>query len=227
MDWEIRFMSKSIDNAIGIIITICVPVVICVISISFLLSPVFMNLEYNRPGFPPDNYGFTTAERLEFGNQTRRYLVSNMTLDDLRELEFENGESIYIERELEHLLDVKIVLNGLFRVFWISAGILLLAGVYSAKKDWWQQYKSSISRGGWLTTFLLGLIIVLTVVNFQSLFIYFHRIFFEGNSWLFKYSDTLIRLFPIQFWQDVFLVFGLLTLVGGILIGLLLRVEKE
>jgi hypothetical protein len=36
---------------------------------------------------------------------------------------------------------------------------------------------------------------------------------------LFNYSDTLIRLFPIQFWQDVFLGFGLLTLLGGGILG--------
>jgi integral membrane protein (TIGR01906 family) len=71
------------------------------------------------------------------------------------------------------------------------------------------------------------LIIVLSLTSFQSLFINFHLIFFEGSSWLFKYSDTLIRLFPIQFWQDIFLVFGILTLLAGILVGRLMRVRKD
>lgn len=220
-------MPQVLEKILSLVITICVPVVICVISIAFLLSPVFMNLEYNRPGFPPDSYGFTTGERVAFGNHTRRYLITDMSLDDLRELKFEDGEPIYIERELEHLLDVKIVLNGLFRIFWVSAGILLLAGFYSVRIGRERQYKVSLSRGGWLTTSLLTLIIVLSITSFQLLFVNFHLVFFEGNSWLFKYSDTLIRLFPIQFWQDIFLVFGLLTLSGGILVGLLLRVKKD
>ena len=186
-----------------------------------------MNLEYNRTGFPPDPYGFTTEERLVFGNQTRRYLITGMSLDGLREIKFENGEPIYIERELHHLLDVKIVLIGLFRLFSVLVGFLLLTGFYSVKKQRWERFKEALSRGGWLTAFLLGLIIVLSITSFQSLFVYFHLVFFEGNSWLFKYSDTLIRLFPIQFWQDVFLVFGISTLLGGILVGWLMRWRKK
>ena len=220
-------MPRYLENTFILLITICVPVVICVVSISFLLSPVFMNLEYNRTGFPPDPYGFTTEERLVFGNQTRRYLITGMSLDDLREIKFENGEPIYIERELHHLLDVKIVLIGLFRLFSVLVGFLLLTGFYSVKKQRWERFKEALSRGGWLTAFLLGLIIVLSITSFQSLFVYFHLVFFEGNSWLFKYSDTLIRLFPIQFWQDVFLVFGISTLLGGILVGWLMRWRKK
>jgi integral membrane protein (TIGR01906 family) len=186
-----------------------------------------MKFEYNRPGFPPDSYGFTTVERMDFGNQTRRYLISSMTLDDLRELQFEDGEPIYTERELKHLLDVKIVLIGLFRVFGISVGFLLLSAIYSGKKDGWVKFKSALSRGGWLTAVLLGLIIVFSITSFQALFTNFHLVFFEGNSWLFQFSDTLIRLFPIQFWQDVFIVFGVLTLLGGFLVGWFLRLKGE
>jgi integral membrane protein (TIGR01906 family) len=220
-------MPKNLEKILSLLVPISVPVVICVISIAFLLSPVFMNLEYNRPGFPPDSYGFTTSDRLEFGHQTRRYLITGMSLDDLRELRFEDGEPIYIERELQHLLDVKIVLNGVFIVFWISVGVLLLAGIYSLRNDGLRLFKVILSRGGWLTTILLGVIIVLSITSFQSLFVNFHLVFFEGNSWLFKYSDTLIRLFPIQFWQDIFLVFGIFTLLGGLLVGLLFRERKD
>jgi integral membrane protein (TIGR01906 family) len=46
----------------------------------------------------------------------------------------------------------------------------------------------------------------------------FHRIFFKGDSWLFSTSDTLIRLFPQQFWFDAALAIGLFTLGGSIVI---------
>jgi len=79
-----------------------------------------------------------------------------------------------------------------------------------------------VARGGWLTAGLLGMILLLSIVSFQALFTNFHLVFFEGDSWLFYYSDTLIRLFPIRLWQDVFIVFGVSTLAGGILLGWLL-----
>ncbi len=216
-------MKKTIlERILGGVVTASVPVVICVLSILFLLSPAFMNLEYRLPNFPEDQYGFSTEERLDFGNRTRSYLVTNATLDDLRDLKFDSGDPIYVERELDHLEDVKIVLQGVFEVFWAAVAVLVLGGVYARFRDWWNGYTQSVSRGGWLTAGLLGTILFLSIVSFRSLFTNFHRIFFEGDSWLFLFSDTLIRLFPIRFWQDVFLVFGLTTLASGILLGWLL-----
>jgi len=220
-------MKNPFENFLGFLITVSVPVVISGLSILILLSPIFMGLEYQRPGFPPDNYGFSTQERLIFGNQTRRYLISNMTLADLEELRFEDGEPIYIERELKHLEDVKIVLKGVSKVFWVAVGLVILGAVFAHYKDWWNGYKRAFSRGGWLTTALLGMILVLSLVSFQALFTNFHLIFFEGNSWIFLYSDTLIRLFPIRFWQDIFLALGITTLSGGVLVGWLLRESRR
>jgi integral membrane protein (TIGR01906 family) len=212
----------NLERILSGVITVSIPVLICVLSILILLSPVFMNLEYRLPNFPEDQYGFSTEERLDFGNRTRRYLVTKATLDDLGDLKFDSGDPIYVERELEHLEDVKIVLQGVFKVFWGAVAVLVLGGVYARFRNWWNGYILSVSRGGWLTAGLLGTILFLSIVSFRSLFTNFHLIFFEGDSWLFLYTDTLIRLFPIRFWQDVFLVFGVTTLTGGILLGWLL-----
>ena len=53
-------------------------------------------------------------------------------------------------------------------------------------------------------------------ISFWQFFSWFHSLFFNGDSWLFEYSDTLIRLFPIRFWQD-----AIIFIVGAsILLGL-------
>jgi integral membrane protein (TIGR01906 family) len=204
---------------LGYLLAASTPVVISVLAILVLLSPVFMELEYRRPGFPEDEYGFSREERLYYGNLTRRYLISSMTLDDLRSLEFAEGGPIYIERELSHLKDVKVVLGGVLRVFFGSLIVFAVSAITAITRDWREGFFDSLKWGGRITAGLLVLILLLTVVSFQALFTNFHRIFFEGDSWLFFYSDTLIRLFPIRFWQDIFLVFGVLTLLGGILLG--------
>ena len=51
---------------------------------------------------------------------------------------------------------------------------------------------------------------------FWSFFAGFHAIFFEGDTWQFAYSDTLIRLFPLRFWQDAFLFAALIAVGGGL-----------
>lgn len=58
---------------------------------------------------------------------------------------------------------------------------------------------------------------------FWNFFAAFHHLFFKGDSWIFLYSDTLIRLFPIRFWQDAFLLAALISLGGGIALALGLR----
>ena len=216
-------MNKYMERTISSLTTITIPVIISSVAILFLLSPIFMELEYRRPNFPEAEYGFSTAERLLYGHETRSYLITDKSLNDLRDLRFHNGDPIYIERELKHLEDVKVVLQGLFKVFFGAKVILIASGIIAFRSTQWGGYKKAISRGGWLTTGLLGGILVLSIVSFQETFTNFHYIFFEGNSWLFRYSDTLIRLFPVQFWKDIFLVFGVLSLACGVMLGLLLR----
>lgn len=209
------------------LIALSIPIIISVLSILVLLSPIFINLEYRRPGFPEDNYGFSTAERLKFGNQTRRYLISNDTLEDLQGLVFENGDPIYIDRELSHLEDVKIVLRGVLWVFYGASAIFVFGGSIARARGWQKAYFEGISLGGKITTGILILILAMTLVSFQALFTNFHLIFFEGDSWLFFYSDSLIRLFPVQFWQDIFLVFGILTLAGGVFLGWVVPARRK
>ena len=216
-----------IKKVFSALVTLSIPIIVSVLSILVLLSPIFTNLEYRRPGFPDDSYGFTTAERLDFGNQTRRYLISNNTLEDLQQLVFENGDPIYIERELSHLEDVKIVLQGVLKVFYGAAAVYVLGGLIARSRGWQNIYLKAIFLGGKITAGLLVMILFLTLISFQALFTNFHLLFFEGDSWLFFYSDTLIRLFPVQFWQDIFLVFGILTLAGGILLGWVLPARMK
>jgi integral membrane protein (TIGR01906 family) len=85
------------------------------------------------------------------------------------------------------------------------------------------EYKRGLARGGWLMVALalaLGAIaLVGMAINpnvFWQFFTLFHELFFTGDSWLFQYSDTLIRLFPIRFWEDAFLLAAGIALGGGL-----------
>ena len=64
---------------------------------------------------------------------------------------------------------------------------------------------------------IVALILLGTVTAFNWLFTEFHRIFFTGNSWLFYFTDTFIRLFPMQFWQDLFIVIGVACIILGLI----------
>ncbi len=82
-----------------------------------------------------------------------------------------------------------------------------------------KRYLKALSTGGWITIVLIAAILIFVMISFNSLFTDFHRIFFSGDSWLFLFSDTLIRLFPMQFWQDAFIWMGVFSLLLAFLLG--------
>ncbi len=201
------------------LIVILVPVILVLGAVRFLLTPLFVQIEYRTPNFPEDSYGFTFEERLQWSEVARAYLLNSAGIEFLGDLTFTDGSALYNERELRHMLDVKIVVKAALQVFYGSLGVVALAGLWANRSDWWWDYRLALSRGGWLTVALIGVMIVLMLLSFNWFFTSFHKIFFEGNTWIFKYSDTLIRLFPIRFWRDAFITVGGLGLGGGVLVG--------
>ena len=91
------------------LVTILVPIALIGLGLRILLSPVFLKVEYNMPYFPPDDYGFTKADRLKWAPYALDYLVNSADVSYLGDLKFENGDPLYNERELSHMSDVKHV----------------------------------------------------------------------------------------------------------------------
>ena len=168
------------------------------------------------PGFPEDSYGFTQAERLEYGKIAIEYLVNDAGPEFLGDLTFENGAPLYNEREVSHMVDVKVLVKFGLRLWAWATGLLVIVGGWAWFGKWWQAYLAGAKRGGQLTLILTILLGILGAINFRSFFTQFHHLFFEGDSWLFYYSDTLIRLFPMRFWSDAFLMEAIIV-VGGAL----------
>ncbi|MBZ0100422.1 MAG: DUF1461 domain-containing protein, partial [Taibaiella sp.] len=54
------------------------------------------------------------------------------------------------------------------------------------------------------------------IISWDFFFTCFHSTFFESGTWRFAFSDTLIRLFPEQFWFDAALTIGGLTTFGAV-----------
>ena len=209
------------------LVTVLVPLVLIGLAIRVLLSPVFYRLEYSMPYFPPDEYGFTKEDRLKWAPYAVNYLVNDADTSYLGDLTFEDGSPLYNDRELRHMADVKRITQGALRVWYGSLVLILGLGVWAWFGGWWQDYLLGLKRGGWLIVGLavtIGLIVVIGIAFnpnvFNSFFVAFHSLFFEGDSWLFLYSDTLIRLFPLRFWQDAFLWAAAIALGGGVALAL-------
>jgi integral membrane protein (TIGR01906 family) len=202
-------------TAVSWLITLMVPPILLVTSILMLLNPLFLNLEYRRPGFPADPSGFTLDERLKYARVSVAYLVNQQGIDTLADQQLSDGTPLFNERELSHMVDVKAVVQRALRWWLAGLGLLGFLTLWAYRAGWKRTYWRGLMRGGFLTLGIILFFLVYLAVSFDALFTQFHSLFFESGTWVFLYTDSLIRLFPLPFWQDCFIVVGALCLIGG------------
>lgn len=212
----------KLPTLLSYLVSLLTPLVLIGLALRILLTPLYYNIEYNMPYFPADEYGFTKADRLKWAEPSVTYLINGADISYLGDLKFENGTPIYNERELSHMHDVKGVVQGSLQAWYSALAILIALAILAARSGWLPDYLNGLRRGGWWMIGLaatLGLIagagILLNPQIFWNFFAWFHSLFFEGDTWLFYYSDTLIRLFPIRFWQDAVIAMAVIALGGG------------
>ncbi len=213
------------------LISLLTPLALIGLALRILLTPIFYTIEYNLPYFPQDEYGFTKDDRLKWAPYAVDYLINNEDISYLADLKFDDNFPLFNERELSHMQDVKHVIQNSLRVWYITLSILFLLFILFYKLNWLREYYLALSQGGWLMitlalslVFVAGAGILLNPDIFWAFFSGFHALFFEGDSWLFYYSDTLIRLFPIRFWQDAVIAIAVIALGGGL--GLAFGLKK-
>jgi integral membrane protein (TIGR01906 family) len=220
---------KILFRILSWLITLLTPVIIVLSIARMLFTPGFLVFEYHTPGFPSDPYGFTLEDRLQYGFLAVDYLNNSAGIAFLGDLRFPEGQQappatclemtdcthLYTDRELGHMVDVKVVYQSAMHVVEGSAIFLVLLAIWAWRGHWRFNYLNGLKHGGLLTIILLGLLILFILAAFNYFFVLFHEIFFKAGTWTFLYSDTLIRLFPERFWQDTFLIgAGLSALLG-------------
>ena len=215
--------SAQLERILSWVVTVLVPVALSLAAVRVVMTPALLHFEYNQPNFPTDSYGFTIEDRLYWSQIALDYLLNPADISFLGDLRFEDGTPVYNASELRHMVDVKDTVRNAMNVWYLSLAVLLMLGIWARRGSWWDEYRLGLARGGWLTVILIGSVILFVLLSFGVLFVAFHNVFFEPGTWKFLFSDTLIRLFPQRFWQDLFLIVGGLSLVGGLALGLGLR----
>jgi integral membrane protein (TIGR01906 family) len=208
-------------------LVIAVPVLLVIASIRVVMTTQFLNFEYNRAGFPQDTYGFSTQDRMEYGRHGIIYLLNDAEIDYLADRQLRGALcyppsevdcSMFNPDELSHMEDVKVVTRGAFLVGQYGALLAITCILLLWKYVSIAALRSSLLQGSLLTLGLIATIILLALTAWDLFFATFHSFFFAEGTWRFFYSDTLIRLYPEQFWFDAALVVGGLTTLGAIII---------
>lgn len=193
------------------LIALTVPLTVLMIAIRAVASAPFLWLEYHRPGFPEDSYGYYLIERMRLGSYGVDYINNFAPREYLARVTTGADNTLaFTEAEVNHMHDVKWVL--LIATVAVAALFLLtLFSSISLRERAPGTIRRSLFCGAWIT---LGLIVVLGVVGvfgWEWLFTTFHQVFFPQGNWEFSVRSTLIRLYPPQFWIDAAIAVAVLV----------------
>ena len=184
-------------------------------------NPTYPEWEYAR--IAPDQFGFTPEQRLELAHATLAYMQrpepAEAVIFMLEELRLpDTDKPLYTESEISHMLDVKIVADGIQRVVWV-AGVIVFGGLLFLllRSETRKTGYKVIFHGGLLTTIILIGIAAFIALAWNTFFVQFHELLFPPGTWTFRYSDSLIRLFPEQFWFDAGVIMSVSPLISGVI----------
>jgi integral membrane protein (TIGR01906 family) len=164
----------------------------------------------NRTGLP--------VEQLNRGaDQIKEYFGNEAEFLDL--LVDYNGKdvSLYKEREVLHMVDVKALMQSVFAITrWSGLTLLLLLalGLIVLKQDVFPLLLRSLKWSAIGTGAFLVIFGGAAAIDFGWLFTQFHFLSFANDLWLLDpRNDYLIIMFPQQFFFEATLFIGLLTVV--------------
>ena len=195
--------SPIIAKSLAWLITILVPVALFGIMLNFLLTPVFLRVEYALPYMTEAN-GLTKSERFQWAAQTVEYLSNDRKPQFLQRLRLDNGAPVFSDREIGMVEDMKRSTKNVMSIWYLALAFSFIFSISAWIGDWLPTLRDGVRRGGWLALGTAILLAVAALINAPNPF--------EG-------TDTLIQLFPAAFWRDAMLVLSLCTGAGGFLLA--------
>ncbi len=158
--------------------------------------------------------------------RANRELLSYFTADDPAPLNIvvtnTNGEqdTLFNARETAHLADVRDLFRGLFTVQALALALTLTLAVVLIATASLRVLAQALLYGSSLTIALIGATGGLAYVGFDDTWRQFHFLAFTNDLWLLNpATDHLIQMFPRDFWFDVTILIGAVTLLQVLLIG--------
>lgn len=204
--------SPRVVSLLSWVIILLMPFLIILTSLYVFMTTQFIQWQYSLPNFPPSER-FTSDSRYYNATESLEYVWGRRTLAQLE------GLGVYNDREVKHLVDVQNVTRGALTFHALSALLIALSLIIL-----WRNPNTrldaarSLFYGGAFSLVVIVAIGFFSLVAFDQFFVTFHHIFFEGDSWLFNNSDSLIQFYPEPFWEAAFYGVALFSSVFAILV---------
>ncbi|GAA1665550.1 hypothetical protein GCM10010977_05080 [Citricoccus zhacaiensis] len=202
---------STAPKVLQVLLAIFFPIVVLIAAVRAVASPLFLWIEYHRPGFPADELGFTTEDRLTYGSAGMDFLFNAAPPRYLGDLTHQ-GNQLFTDTEVSHMADVKLVMLISMAVGAVLGLLCIVFMIVLARTAKGGIRRSLFAGSVWMLVVLIALA-VLAVLGWEQFFATFHSLFFADGTWTFQATDALIRLYPNQFWMDAGIGIAALVLV--------------
>lgn len=199
---------------------VLVPVFLITANVRLVINlPALYSYGYDR--YEDEITRYMNIEREDYidgGRQIRDYFNNDAEELDVRVVVGGILRSIYSEREVLHMSDVKDLVRGVYRLGELSALYLF---AFAVAGMFFEPWRRSLHRTAWHMAMggavTLGLVVLVglgVLAGFERLFLAFHEVSFSNDLWqLNPRTDYLIAMFPEGFFFDATILVAVLIIV--------------
>lgn len=128
---------------------------------------------------------------------------------------------LYNEKELVHMKDVRDIVQLFTVIMAVSFVLFIILAILVYVKKGLSEVLKGIQIGAVVTAVITGVLVVWSLIDFNSMFLLFHYISFSNNLWILDPSkDYLIMMFPEGFFNDAAVLMVSTILIEAVIIWL-------
>lgn len=204
---------------IAVFLVFLFPFVVVGLSVRIAFNEWIIDYIYASKNFPKDRYGLPDECRKKLAKLGLKAVLNDEDFIKFRKARLPSGRLAFRPKEIKHMYDVKEFLKRFFPTVYIATLLWLLGFLIFRSPN----YLILSGIIGILTLALLG---ILVFTNYDRAFEIFHIIAFDPYSWRFKYTDTLLRIYPMKFWYEATKIVAVISLFLSsftLLLGFILK----
>jgi integral membrane protein (TIGR01906 family) len=206
---------RSLRIATSIVVAALVFPLLVTTSLRIVLNDWIVHFEYGLGRVPDDAHGLSGDARTTLaltGLDAIRPGTAGVAL--LERARLPDGDSAFTEREIVHMQDVRDLVGAMLSFqLWATIALVVAAVALAVPSG----TRSIVPRGlRWGVLASIGVAAVIglfMLVAWEAFFTRFHEMFLEGDTWRFPVPDTLIRLYPDEYWMGRPAWIAMLTVV--------------
>jgi len=204
---------KALAAINTILFIICIPVFLITTDVRFAAN----NMRLYEYGFNKYEVSAETGLTKEELTQTARELIKYFNSDE----ESVNID-IFTQREIDHLKDVKGLIQLVYRLQLVSLAYIVIYIIFNfilLRGALWRELARRLLWGSGATLVLLAVLGLIALVGFDELFLWFHLASFRNDLWLLYPGDKLLQMFPEGFFNDATLFIAAAAIIEALIIG--------